>query len=203
VQGDRSHAASPRRVLFLGRIAPIKNLDLLMRAFSQVGSSYPDLRLSIAGDGPLQETGRLMSLADGLGIADRIDWLGFVQGLDKEAALRQATVLAMPSESENFGVAAVEALARGVPVVVSRGVGIADRVEANGAGIVCDAGADDLARCLKVLLDDAELRGECGARGRALFESEFSLMALGRNLRSAYQDAIDGPRACDPIEGVA
>jgi glycosyltransferase involved in cell wall biosynthesis len=200
---DRGDATGPRRVLFLGRIAPIKNLDLLMHAFSQLDSSYRDVRLAIAGDGPLQEVDRLKSLAGELGIANRIDWLGFVQGADKERALRQATVLAMPSESENFGVAAVEALARGVPVVVTRGVGIADRVEARRAGLVCDATVDDLARALKVLLGDADLRRECGARGRDLFESEFSLEALGRNLRSAYRDAIDGPRARGPIEGVA
>jgi glycosyltransferase involved in cell wall biosynthesis len=183
-----------RHVLFLGRIAPEKNLDLLMHAFGQVCPRFPDVRLAIAGDGPRDLVELLKTLASGLGIAQRIDWLGFVQGADKEAALRRATMLAMPSASENFGVSAVEALARGVPVVVSRGVGIADRVDAGCAGLVCDATVDDLARCLAVLLGDSALRRELGAHGRRLFETEFSLQPLGASLRSAFEAAVDRRR---------
>ncbi len=180
-------ADAAQTVLFLARIAPIKNLDLLLQALARTIPARPRLRLVVAGDGPADLVESLRAMASELGVQSRIDWLGFVQGDAKEAALRSATLLVLPSTSENFGLAAVEALARGIPVVLTRGVGVARSVGESGAGLVCDATVDDLSRCLTELLDAPDERARMGAAARRLFEDKYSLLALGTNLRAAYE----------------
>jgi glycosyltransferase involved in cell wall biosynthesis len=195
-QPGRAEAApAADSILFLARIAPIKNLDVLLHAFALVASEFPRLRLVVAGDGPGDLVRTMQDLARALRIADRVDWLGFVVGEVREQALRSASLLVLPSESENFGLAALEAMARRVPVIVTRGVGLAPEIHQAGAGLVCDPTAADLARCLLVLLRDARRRHACGAAAGDLFESRFSLAATGRALRDLYADILRPERA--------
>jgi glycosyltransferase involved in cell wall biosynthesis len=177
-------------VLFIGRITPIKNIDLLIDAFARVADGFPRARLVIAGEGPAAHVEPLRARARASGVGARIDWLGFVQGAAKEAALRSAAVLVLPSASENFGIAAVEGLARGIPVLVSRGVGIAARIEAAQAGLSCDASVVALSQGLADLLGHPERRRVLGAAGRRLFAEEYSLAALGQGLRRAYESIL-------------
>jgi glycosyltransferase involved in cell wall biosynthesis len=177
-------------ILFLARIAPIKNLDVLLHAFALVVSEFPGLRLVVAGDGPRDLVRSLQELATALRVAERVDWRGFISGDAKEWALRSATLLVLPSESENFGLAALEAMARGVPVIVTRGVGLAPDVEQAQAGLVCAPTPADLARCMLVLLRDTRRRAACGKAAGALFERRFSLAATGRALRDLYEEVL-------------
>lgn len=134
--------------LFLGRIHPKKGCDLLLQAFAQVAPSQPDLHLAIAGPDQTGWQAELARLAAQLGIADRVSWLGMLTGNLKWGALRAAEAFVLPSHQENFGIAVVEAMACGTPVLISRAVNIYREIEDDGAGLADD---DDLAGTLRLL----------------------------------------------------
>jgi glycosyltransferase involved in cell wall biosynthesis len=190
--GGPRRATAPKatirgNVLFLARIDPIKNLESLLRAAAAVAARNPELRLTIAGDGDPAYVRSLRDLATRLGLHPRADWLGFVQGDAREAALRSADFLVLPSSSENFGLAAAEALARGVPVILSTGVGIAADVREAGAGFVCDPSATALASALELALADPARRDRMSLAARRLYDREYSLEAMGTRLRATYE----------------
>jgi glycosyltransferase involved in cell wall biosynthesis len=125
-----------RILLFLGRIHRKKGCDLLLSAFSSVAGEHPNLNLVMAGpchDGWDQD---LQSQAERLGIAQRITWTGMLAGDLKWGAFRSAEAFLLPSHQENFGIAVAEALACGVPVLVSDQVQIWREIAEDGAGIV-------------------------------------------------------------------
>ncbi|MFS6828141.1 glycosyltransferase [Cyanobium sp. ATX-6F1] len=95
----------------------------------------------------------LRALAQRLGLAERCQWLGFVAGARKLELLQRADWFVLPSASENFGIAAAEALAAGTPVILCPGVAIAAAVERAGAGVVVEADLEALAGALKRALE--------------------------------------------------
>ncbi|MDQ7830079.1 MAG: glycosyltransferase, partial [Armatimonadota bacterium] len=142
-------------VLYLGRISKKKGLDLLLEAFSAVPAPAA---LAIVGpddgDGCLQELERQR---DRLGLNGRVRIMGPRFGADKWAALADADVVVLPSRSENFGNTAAEAVACGVPVVVTDRCGIAPLV-ADRAGLVVPCHVDAIRYGLSRLLEDPDLR---------------------------------------------
>ncbi len=179
-------AAGREVVLFLSRVDEKKGLDLLLAAFARVRSQHPEALLVIAGDGDTAYLASLRARAGDLGIAGDVLWTGFLAGADKLAALAAATVFALPSYSENFGVAAAEALAAGVPSVLSERVAIAPEANAAGAAVVvpCEAGA--LAGALARLLAEPETRARLSDRARLAAE-RYSLNAAGTRLAELYR----------------
>ena len=94
--------------------------------------------LDIAGDGDPDYLQRLHLHCAALGLAPHVKWHGFVEGVRKQALLQQADWFVLPSASENFGIAAAEALMSGTPVVLSPGVALASNVQKAHAGLVCE-----------------------------------------------------------------
>ena len=123
----------PFVLLFLGRIDPKKNIESLLRALARLPET---VRLQIAGNGAPDYVRRLQALAAELGLGTRVEWLGYVEGARKAAVLERAHAFVLPSHSENFGIAVVEALACGLPCVVSQQVAIAPAIAQAHAGIV-------------------------------------------------------------------
>jgi glycosyltransferase involved in cell wall biosynthesis len=114
-----------------------------------------------------------------------------VQGADKLAVLADADLFVLPSYSENFGIAVVEAMACGLPVVISDQVNIWREIEGDGAGLVtpCEAGA--VADAIARLLADPELRRRMGAAGRAAVAQRYSWDKVGEQLEAAYARILD------------
>ena len=137
-----------RLVLFLGRLHPKKGADLLLQAFAQVAAGDDTLALVMAGPDHAGSAATLQAAAAALGIAHQVVWPGMLQGTLKWSALRAAEVFVLPSHQENFGIAVVEALATGLPVIVSRRVNIWREIVADGAGWAGPATAQDTARML-------------------------------------------------------
>jgi len=133
--------AGTQTVLFLGRIHPKKGCDLLIRAFARVIAHDPSLRLVMAGPDECGWQAELQQLAQQLGISARIVWTGPLYGALKWGAMRAAEVFALPSHTENFGITVAEAMACGLPVLISKEVNIWREIESDGAGLVA---ADDL-----------------------------------------------------------
>ena len=116
-----SPVAEPiRTLLFLGRVHPVKGLDVLLPAWGAVQRRFPDWRLRIVGPDSGGHLLAMRRLADELAL-ERIEFSGPLLGDEKWLAYRSAELFVLPSYSENFGVAVAEALASGTPAVVSKG----------------------------------------------------------------------------------
>lgn len=186
VEGCAREAPMPY-ILHLGRIHWKKGLDRLLRAMALA----PDLNAVIAGNDEDGCTEALLRLAGECGVAGRIRWAGPVYGAEKWRLLRDARMLVLPSHSENFGNAVLEAMAAGVPVVVSPGVGLAGAVHEAGCGIVVDPEPRPLADALKRLWTDERLRCEMGEKGRRLAEREYAWPRIAEKTVGMYRGILE------------
>lgn len=152
--------------LFLGRLDPIKGLELLLPAFAHARAQRPELALVIAGAGPAPYEARLRATAERLGIAGDLCWAGFLEGERKRAALADADLFMLPSHSENFGVAVAEAMGAGLPVIVSDRVGLQREVAGSGGGLVVPGAVAPLAGALVALAEDPQMRRAMGLRAQ-------------------------------------
>ena len=180
-------------VLFLSRLDEKKGLDLLIRAFATLRSRIPNALLVIAGNGSPEFVATLRGQADGLGLsADALVWAGFISGDEKRAALADADVFVLPSYSENFGIAVAEAMAAGLPVVVSDHVGLHADVTAAGAGFVVPCDSFLVADALARLLSDPEIASASGQRGADLVRRRYSTAAVTTQVIAAYNTVVGG-----------
>jgi len=152
----------PPRVLCVAHLYRRKCVDVLLRAFAQVGG---DAVLRIAGVGP--EKSRLERLARRLAIAERVDFLGHLPFTRLVAEYRNATLFALPSVQEGFGIVFIEAMASSLPIVAARAAAVPEVVVDESTGILVPPRDDTaLATALMKLLDDAPIRRAMGSAGR-------------------------------------
>jgi len=180
-------ARNKQIVLFLSRIHPKKGIELLLDAFYEIHRKHPSAVVVIAGEGEPDYVSILKRKANEMKIAKYIIWSGYLSGEEKWAAFAAATVFVLPSFSENFGIAAAEALARGVPTVITEGVGLSEEVQAANAGVVVKSTAHTIACTLDDLLCNADKRRQFAANGRQLAINRFSSEQVGRMLNDLYR----------------
>ena len=151
-------------VLFLGRLSIKKSPDLLLRAFAELSrrSTGPPMTLVFAGPDEGGVKRELDQMAAQLGVSTKVQFAGPVFGEAKWAAYRDADVFVLPSQNENFGNTAAEAVAAGTPVIVTEQCGIAPLL-AQEAGLVVRHDAAALSEALERILGDSELRERLGA----------------------------------------
>ncbi len=130
------HLKNKRLLLFLSRIHPKKGCDQLITAFAQAAVRDPRLHLVMAGPDSLGWGKKLREMADSLGIAERITWTGMLGGDLKWGSYHAAEAFILPSHQENFGIVVAEALACGLPVLISNQVQIWREIENAQAGFV-------------------------------------------------------------------
>ena len=186
--GPAVRAALARRplLLFLGRLSWKKGLDRLVAALADV----PGAVLAIAGNDEEGYRARLERQAAAAGVAGRIVHLGPVHGADKAALLHGADLLVLPSYSENFGNVVLEAMAAGLPVVVTPEVGLAAVVREHGAGMVAEGDPPRLAAALRCLLAGAEERRAMGRRGAAAAAARFGWPSLAARMEEVYAEVL-------------
>jgi len=180
--------ADRRIVLFLSRIDPKKGLDLLLPAFREVLRHDPGAALVIAGEGKPSLVDQLRRMASELDITNSVFWPGFLSGSRRAAAFADADLFVLPSYSENFGMAPVEAMGFGLPVVLTDQVGIHKEVSAARAGIVTPVSSEAIASALILLLRDDSLRPEMGRNARRLAASQYSVESVASRLRDLYAE---------------
>lgn len=175
-------------LLYLSRLDPKKNVEGLLRAFAQGHTCWPNTKLLIAGNGAPDYVASLVALANALGLANQVIWAGHIEGDLKASALAGAQVFVLPSFSENFGIAAAEALMAGLPCVLGQGVAISQDVVAAGAGVAVGTDPDAISAGLRQLLTaDAAEHMSMSANAAALARDKFSVDAMGRNLVALYE----------------
>ena len=167
---------------YLGRLHSLKNIAMLIDA---VGRLDTRVSLVVAGRGDATLEEELRSQAERI-LPGRVEFIGWVSGDDKVRFLTGVDVLAMPSDYECFGVAAVEALAAGTPVIVSDHVGVADMVRSEQAGQVVPADVESIAEALRRYLDHPEARHADASRATAAAAANASFAAHGARLTDEY-----------------
>ena len=140
--------AGKRIFLFLGRIHPKKGCDLLIKAFAQVARKDQSLHLVIAGPDQIGWQNKLQRLCEKLGVSEKVSWTGMLSGDLKWGTFYAAEAFILPSHQENFGISVAEALACGVPVLISDRVNIWREIKSDGAGL---AATDDLCGTVELL----------------------------------------------------
>jgi len=173
-------------ILVLSRLHPKKNLASLIEAFNALSQrkDFASWRLVIAGDGEVDCVAALKWLARNSN--GRVIFTGWLSNGVKAAALNGAQLLALPSFQENFGLCVAEALACGVPVLVSRRVNLAADVLAARAGWVTGLGPGELESALAAAMSDAAERERRGQAGRKFVAERFGFSQVTRELVALY-----------------
>jgi glycosyltransferase involved in cell wall biosynthesis len=180
----RFERKGPLRIVTLGRLVPVKNLEVLVRAIAILARRGTEARLLVAGDGPERAT--LERVAAEERVTDRVSLLGFHE--DRAGLLRDADVYAIPSWSEGCSLSLIEAMAAGVPVIASS---VPGNLEVLGSELAAwTAPPDDAAAWADLVgrvaaLDDDARRG-LGATARAVATDRFSPTAYVRSVEATY-----------------
>jgi glycosyltransferase involved in cell wall biosynthesis len=194
-------AAREKTLLFLGRLHKKKGLDLLLKAWAQLETAFPEWRLVIAGSdsGFHTSTGYLESLKGMVRELElaRVSFVGALYGEEKWDAYRRASLFVLPTHSENFALTVAESLSVGTPAVVSRGApwsGLAD----HHAGWWVDNSVDGL---LPALVDGMSMQKSeldaMGRRGREWMARDYSWDGVGGQMMDVYR-WLDGESSCAP-----
>lgn len=178
-------------VVILGRIHLMKGFDILVPAMRAVIAARPNARLVIAGPdegGYKTEVERMIGEA---GIGERVVFTGHIDAAARARLLATCALLVQPSYRENFGMAVAEAMAQGVPVVVSDRVNICDDIARTGAGAVVPRDVAQLAAAILRVLDAPPAMGEAGRR---LVRERYAPEVVGPAMLAAYQAALRSPK---------
>ncbi len=171
-------------VLYLGRLAWKKNLNVLIEACAGVS----DLHLIIAGTDEENTLASLQLLCQTLGTQHRVSFLGELKGNEKWPWIQHARALALVSKNENFGNSAAEALSFGTPVLLSTGVGLAGDVARANAGWICEASSSEIhAALIEVMRDPAEAK-QRGLRGKIWAMGALSWDRTAQKVIHMYQE---------------
>lgn len=185
-----------RTLLFLGRIHPVKGVDVLLNAWAVVMDRFPDWRLLLIGsDAGYGQQGdyleQIKVLAAKLKLK-RATFVGPIYGEAKWSAYREADLFVLPTRSENFGITVAEALAAGTPAIVTQGAPW-QGLQTNGSGWWIDFGVDALvASLVEALAESPDQLARRGTAGREWMMRDFTWHALGKKMDLTYRWLIDG-----------
>jgi glycosyltransferase involved in cell wall biosynthesis len=173
-------------IAVVGRLVPHKRVEHVLRAAAILRRRHPDLRVSVVGDGWWSE--RLRQVAQTLGVADLVDFLGFVDEKTKHRVYASAWVLALPSLKEGWGIVVMEAATHGVPAVAYREAGgVAESIVHEQTGVLVDGGVEEFAQALDAVLSDPGHRDRLG-ESAAVRSEEFTWAATTASFAEVLGD---------------
>lgn len=188
---EQKQDAGRRQLLFLGRIHPIKGVDMLLHAWQAVEHKFPDWDLHIAGPDNGGYLAEMHALAAKLHLK-RVVFRGPLFGDEKLQAYRDASLYVLPTHSENFGITVAEALAAGTPAIVTHGApwaGLAEHV----AGWWIEVGVDPLVACFEQALSTSpQVLKVMGQAGHNWMKRDFSWERISAQFLVTYRWLLDG-----------
>ena len=194
--------ANSQVIMYLGRISYTKGLDLLVSAFAQIARGFPYAHLLLVGP-DYEGYGEVLSeVIKRHGLSGRITFSGLLSEEDKVAALADADVFVLPSYTEAFGIALLEAMATGLPVIVTDRAALATVVQESDAGIVTESSVPSLSAALALLLGNTKLRRQLGVRAESLAKLQFSWTVAARKFADLYETAATGRIQDRSLQGV-
>lgn len=172
-------------ILFLSRINIKKGLDLLLPAIYELAKEREDFILALAGpdDGYLEATQAFIKQHQA---ESYIRWIGMKTGQEKLAAFADADVFVLPSHSEGFSIATLEALVSGTPSVLSDKVGFADNIIATESAIVVDLTTESIKNGIKSILNDSELGKRVAKNGQRLVRTQYDIRVVGKRIMNEF-----------------
>jgi glycosyltransferase involved in cell wall biosynthesis len=185
-------------VLIIARLHPVKNIEGLLDAWTTVVQRVPDAHLTIAGDGKPDYMRELRGRVARLGIKSSVSFMGFVRAAEKAQLLSEADLFVLPSYHENFGVVVLEALAAGIPVVITPEVQICSFVLEHALGRVTKRSPSEIAEAIIGALADTDLRVRCRDVAPGLLKEHFAPAKVGVMLKNMYEYAIEQTRSRAP-----
>lgn len=174
-------------VLFLSRIHPKKQPEVLVKALKELVNDGC-YHVIFAGTGDPSYVVALRSLVKQLGLEKNVTFTGFVSGYDKNLLLQGSDVFALPSHSENFGIAVAEALISKLPVVITPGIQISTEIQAAAAGIIVEARASEFAYSIQQIIEQPDLSRQLSENGFRLANTRYSWRAIAKDLCAVYED---------------
>lgn len=188
---EQKQDAGPRQLLFLGRIHPIKGVDILLHAWQAVEHKFPDWDLVVAGPDNGGYLAEMQSLANKLQLK-RVVFRGPLFGDEKLQAYRDASLYVLPTHSENFGITVAEALAAGTPAIVTHGAPWTGLAE-HGAGWWIEVGVEPLIACLEQALSTSpQILQNMGLAGYEWMKRDFSWERISAQFLVTYRWLLDG-----------
>ncbi len=171
--------------LFLGKVESFKGVLTLLEACKQI----PDFEIRFAGRGTLLEEGQRIAADEGL----KASFLGFQTGDDLKRQISESRFVLLPAEwYENCPMVILEAFSAGKPVIASNMGGIPELIDHGVDGLIFEAGnADELASCMRQLIDNPDMAREMGKRGRAKMEERFSIERYMQSLLGIYERMLN------------
>lgn len=176
-----------RNVLFMGCLGERKGTYLLISAIPDVLSEQPDTRFFFAGDGEVEQC---TAYAQEMGVSDNCVFVGWANSETKDALLRNADMLVLPSKEESFGIVLLEAMSYGLPVICSDGGFMHEVVDDGGDGIVFPTGDKNaLVAAICVLLKNPDKCQAMGRCGRSKVEQLYSVPSVTKIWKDIYSEA--------------
>ncbi|WP_018085451.1 1,4-alpha-glucan branching protein domain-containing protein [Desulfurispora thermophila] len=179
----------PGRLVFLGRLVPEKGAQVLIQALATLQVEFPHTHLLVAGRGPYERA--LQEQAAQAGVAGKVEFVGFVNDLGRNILLASAQVAVFPSLYEPFGIVALEAMAAGVPVVISDTGGLAEIVRHGVDGFKAPPGdARLLARYIGELLSHPGLADEFRAQALKKVKYQYNWQQIALHTCTVYERVL-------------
>lgn len=177
---------SAQRLLFVGRLAAVKGVPLLLQAVAALRRDWPELKLTLIGDGP--ERRALEAQARALGLDGIVDFAGYQGQAEVAQALSATDIFVLPSFAEGVPVVLMEAMAAGLPVVTTRIAGIPELVADGDTGRLVPPGDEvALTAAIARLLADPDTRRAMGMRGRAKVAQDYAIQTEAQRLSHLFR----------------
>ncbi|GAB1543462.1 glycosyltransferase [Scytonema sp. NUACC21] len=186
-----THNQLGKRLLFVGRLAAVKGLPILLESLAALKDAHPEIVLTVVGDGP--DRARLEAMTAELKLNSNVKFVGYQSQAEVRQHLQQTDVFVMSSFAEGIPVVLMEAMAAGVPIVATQIAGVSELVEDGVNGYLVPAGdAISLANRIAKLLLNPELRDAFGTAGRAKVEQDFNIIHEVGRLHCVITAALQG-----------
>lgn len=177
-------------ILFLGRITPVKGLDILIDAFEMLLKENNNTHLIIAGPDQGNYKKVLLNLCHKKNILNNVTFTGILNSVEKLYFLKESDLLVLPSYSENFGMVAIEALACRTPIIISDQVNIWREIEENGAGVITKCDSTELKTAILTLISNEEKKKEISENGFLLVNEIYNWKKISKNYLFEYDKII-------------
>ncbi len=180
-----------RIILFLGRVNFKKGLDLLIQAFNEIVQKIPSAHCVIAGPDDEGYGKKLRNLIEQKKVQGHITFVDFVDEKDKLELLGDSEIFCLPSRQENFGIAMIEAMAAGLPVVISDQVNLSHEIKLAGAGLITSLDSKELTSVLLELLNNDQLRTSMIQNGKAFVKENYQWQSVAQKWLETYETLTD------------
>lgn len=177
-------------ILYLGRFDQKKGIELLVASFNDLALRRTDVHLLLVGGGDGDYIDKIMGMLRDRGIAHRSTYTGMVSEQEKIEALTDADIFVLPSHGENFGIAVVEAMACGIPVIISDQVGIWHEIAEAEAGIVTRCDSAEIILAMEELISNPFRMQRLGENGKNLVAMQFTQERMAESMEEAFNRLI-------------